>query len=67
MYVVAPADSEDLTRLFNGVLEQEAPASHKAGENVTGLAFTVDGKPWDGNDLADPSALTCRDCPMAGR
>ena len=35
--VVPPADSEDLTRLFNRVLEQEAPASHKAGEDVNGL------------------------------
>lgn len=26
--------------------------------DLKSLAFTVDGEPWDGNDLADPSALT---------
>lgn len=29
-----------------------------SADDLKGLAFTVDGKPWDGNDLADPSALT---------
>lgn len=28
-----------------------------SADDLKGLTFTVDGKPWDGNDLADPSAL----------
>ena len=35
-----------------------AEASKYSADDLKGLAFTVDGKPWDGNDLADPSALT---------
>lgn len=35
-----------------------AEASKYSADNLKGLAFTVDGKPWGGNDLADPSALT---------
>lgn len=34
-----------------------AEASKYSADDLKGLAFTVDGKPWDGNDLADPSAL----------
>lgn len=29
-----------------------------SADDLKDLAFSVDGKPWDGNDLADPSALT---------
>lgn len=40
----------------------EATVSVKApkysADDLKGLTFTVDGKPWEGNDLADPSALT---------
>ena len=40
----------------------EATVSAKApkysADDLKGLAFAVGGKPWDGNDLADPSALT---------
>lgn len=35
-----------------------AEASKYSADDLKGLAFTVDGKPWGGNDLADPSALT---------
>lgn len=35
-----------------------AEASKYSADDLKGLAFIVDGKPWDGNDLADPSALT---------
>lgn len=35
-----------------------AETSKYSADNLKGLAFTVDGKPWGGNDLADPSALT---------
>lgn len=35
-----------------------AEASKYSADDLKDLAFTVDGKPWDGNDLADPSALT---------
>ena len=35
-----------------------AEASKHSADDLKGLAFTVDGKPWGGNDLADPSALT---------
>lgn len=35
-----------------------AEAPKYSADDLKGLAFTVDGKPWDGNDLADPSALT---------
>lgn len=35
-----------------------AEASKYSADDLKGLAFTADGKPWDGNDLADPSALT---------
>lgn len=35
-----------------------AEASKYSADDLKSLAFTVDGKPWDGNDLADPSALT---------
>lgn len=37
------------------VVSAEAPKY--SADDLKGLAFTVDGKPWDGNDLADPSAL----------
>lgn len=35
-----------------------AEAPKYSADDLKGLAFTVDGKPWGGNDLADPSALT---------
>lgn len=35
-----------------------AEASKYSADDLKGLAFIVDGKPWGGNDLADPSALT---------
>lgn len=35
-----------------------AEAPKYSADDLKGLAFAVDGKPWDGNDLADPSALT---------
>lgn len=35
-----------------------AEASKYSADDLKSLAFTVDGKPWGGNDLADPSALT---------
>lgn len=35
-----------------------AEASKYSADDLKGLAFTIDGKPWGGNDLADPSALT---------
>lgn len=35
-----------------------AEASKYSADDLKGLTFTVDGKPWGGNDLADPSALT---------
>ena len=35
-----------------------AGASKYSIDDLKGLTFTVDGEPWDGNDLADPSALT---------
>lgn len=35
-----------------------AEASKYSADDLKGTAFTVDGKPWGGNDLADPSALT---------
>ena len=34
-----------------------AEAPKYSADDLKGLTFTVDGKPWDGNDLADPSAL----------
>lgn len=37
------------------VVSAEAPKY--SADDLKGLTFTVDGKPWDGNDLADPSAL----------
>lgn len=38
------------------VVSAEAPKY--SADDLKGLTFTVDGKPWGGNDLADPSALT---------
>lgn len=35
-----------------------AEAPKYSADDLKGLAFAVGGKPWDGNDLADPSALT---------
>lgn len=35
-----------------------AEASKYSADDLKSLAFTVGGNPWDGNDLADPSALT---------
>lgn len=35
-----------------------AEAPKYPADDLKSLVFTVDGKPWDGNDLADPSALT---------
>lgn len=35
-----------------------AEAPKYSADDLKGLAFAVDGKPWDGNDLANPSALT---------
>lgn len=35
-----------------------AEAPKYSADDLKGLAFTVDGKPWGSNDLADPSALT---------
>lgn len=35
-----------------------AEAPKYSADDLKGLAFTVNGKPWGGNDLADPSALT---------
>lgn len=37
------------------VVSAEAPKY--SADDLKGLTFTVGGKPWDGNDLADPSAL----------
>lgn len=34
-----------------------AEAPKYSADDLKGLAFTVGGNPWDGNDLADPSAL----------
>lgn len=34
-----------------------AEAPKYSADDLKSLVFTVDGKPWDGNDLADPSAL----------
>lgn len=34
-----------------------AEAPKYSADDLKGLTFTVDGNPWDGNDLADPSAL----------
>lgn len=34
-----------------------AEASKYSADDLKSLAFTVGGKPWDGNDLADPSAM----------
>lgn len=38
------------------VVSAEAPKY--SADDLKGLTFTVGGNPWDGNDLADPSALT---------
>lgn len=35
-----------------------AEAPKYSADDLKSLVFTVDGKPWGGNDLADPSALT---------
>ena len=35
-----------------------AEAPKYSADDLKGLTFTVGGNPWDGNDLADPSALT---------
>lgn len=35
-----------------------AEAPKYSADDLKGLAFAVGGKPWGGNDLADPSALT---------
>lgn len=35
-----------------------AEASKYSADDLKSLTFTVGGEPWDGNDLADPSALT---------
>lgn len=44
--------------IWNLTATVSAEASKYSADDLKGLAFTVDGKPWDGNDLADPSALT---------
>ena len=44
--------------IWNLTATVSAEASKYSANDLKGLAFTVDGKPWDGNDLADPSALT---------
>ena len=40
---------------LKAVVSAEAPKY--SADDLKGLAFTVGGNPWDGNDLADPSAL----------
>ena len=44
--------------IWNLTATVSAEAPKYSADDLKGLAFTVDGKPWDGNDLADPSALT---------
>lgn len=44
--------------IWNLTATVSAEASKYSADDLKGLAFAVDGKPWDGNDLADPSALT---------
>lgn len=66
-FVTANADGTKTARILfvrNDVViwRLEATVSAEApkysADDLKGLAFTVDGKPWGGNDLADPSALT---------
>ena len=62
--VTANADGTKTTQIRNDVViwrleaTVSAEASKYSADDLKGLAFTVDGKPWGGNDLADPSALT---------
>ena len=44
--------------IWNLTATVSAEAPKYSADDLKGLAFTVDGKPWGGNDLADPSALT---------
>lgn len=49
---------EDDVIVWNLTATVSAEASKYSANDLKGLAFTVGGEPWGGNDLADPSALT---------
>lgn len=48
---------EDDVVVWNLTATVSAEAPKYSADDLKGLAFTVGGNPWDGNDLADPSAL----------
>lgn len=49
---------EDDVIVWNLTATVSAEASKYSTDDLKSLTFTVGGEPWDGNDLADPSALT---------